>query len=87
MQRDILNLDAFGFQLIEQLRRKMQTGRRRGGGTFNLGVNRLITLRIIQFFLNVRRQRNIAQLFQNFIEKDVYKRQVSARSFRSWPVR
>ena len=61
MQRDILNLDAFGFQLIEQLRRKMQTGCRRRGGTFDLGVNRLITLRILQLFLDIWRQRNIAQ--------------------------
>ena len=71
MQRDILNLDAFGFQLIEQLRRKMQTGCRRRGGTFDLGVNRLITLRILQLFLDIWRQRNIAQFFQNLIENTV----------------
>ena len=58
-------LDPFLTQVFQQFRRKMQSCGRCSGRTRRFRVNRLISFRIVQFFLDIRRQRHGAKLIQN----------------------
>ena len=60
MQGDIRDLHAFDLQLLQQARREVKSGCRRGGRTRLACVDRLIAFGVIQLFVNIRRQRNIA---------------------------
>ena len=68
VQRDIRFPDALGGELIQQLLRKVQTGCRRGGRAVDFGIDGLIALTVLQFFLNVRRKRHLAKPFKHLKE-------------------
>ena len=69
MQSAVSQFDAFALQTRQQLGRKMQAGRRRRGRAFNLAIDRLIAFIIIQIGPNIRRQRNLAQLGQQRLQR------------------
>ena len=68
VQRDIRFLNALGGELIQQLLRKVQTGWGGGGRAVDFGIDGLIALTILQFFLNVRRKRHLAKPFKHLKE-------------------
>ena len=68
MQRNIAYLHAARGDLLQQLRREMQTGGRCGGAAQLLGVHGLIALRVLKLRLYVGRQRHFAKALQHFEE-------------------
>ena len=68
MERDIGQLHALGLNLLQKLRRKVQSGRRCGGRAADLGVDRLIALAVGQLFLDIGRERHFPEALQNFKE-------------------
>ena len=68
MQRDIRFLNALGGELVQQLLRKVQTGCRCGGRAVDFGIDGLVAFAVLQFFLDVRRQRHFSEPFQHLKE-------------------
>ena len=64
MERHICQFYALFFDFFQQFLGKMQTRRRSGGRTVDLGIDRLIAFSVCQFFLDVRGQRHFAQTLQ-----------------------
>ena len=54
---------------LHQLRREVQTRRGCGGAALLPGVHRLVALTILQFFVDVGRQRHLAQLVQRSLHR------------------
>ena len=61
VQRDIRFLNALGGELVQQLLRKVQTGCRCGGRAVDFGIDGLVAFAVLQFFLDVRRQRHFSE--------------------------
>ena len=64
MQGYMGNIHTFRFDGFQKFRSKMQSGCRCRCGTEFLGVNRLVTLLVFQFFVDVRRKRHLSDFFQ-----------------------
>ena len=56
---------------VHQLRREVQTGCRRGGGTLFLSIDRLIAVFVFQPFGDVRRQGHLTQFIQQLFKHAV----------------
>ena len=68
MQRDKGLADTLFTDLFQKLPGKMQPGGRCGGGSHLPGIDRLITLLVLQLRLDIGRQRHLAQTLQNLQE-------------------
>ena len=68
MQRHSGNADTLLLHLFKQLRRKMQAGRRRGGGAPVLGIDRLIAFVFAQRLMNVGRQGHLPDFVEHLEE-------------------
>ena len=64
MQRNCHNTNTFRPQLIQNLRREVQTGGRGGDCANALGVDRLVPIGVFRLLLDVGRQRDLALLLQ-----------------------
>ena len=64
VQRDERDLHALCADLLEQRRREMQAGRRRGGGALLFRVHRLVALLVRELFLDIGRQRHLPDLIE-----------------------
>ena len=68
MQSDFADGDAHVFDLFQEFRREVQTGGRRRGGAQLVAVDGLVPLLVLEFFVDVRRQRHLADLLENGVE-------------------
>ena len=64
MEGHIAEVYAHSLHLLQQFRRKVKTSRRGSSTAYYAGIHRLIPLTILQFRLNVGRQRHLAQPIQ-----------------------
>ena len=68
MQQHRHDLHALGAHALQQLGRKVQAGRRRGGAAVYLGIDRLIAGLVLQLLVDVRRQRHLAQAVEHILK-------------------
>ena len=68
VQRDIADLHTHVRDPLQQLLREVQAGCRRGGAAKLAGIDRLVALLILQFLLDVGRQRHLAKVFEHLEE-------------------
>ena len=68
MQCDFADGDTHVFDLFQQFRREMKAGGRCRGRAQLVAVDRLVPFLVFEFFLDVRRQRHLADLFEDGIE-------------------
>ena len=66
VQGNISYLHALCLDFFEQFLREMQACCRRGNGAVIFCVYGLITVRVFEFFVYIRRQRHFAELFEPF---------------------
>ena len=71
MEGNKAELDALFVQSFHEVFRKMETCRRRSSRAFYTAVDRLVSLTILEFFMNVGRQRHGTQAIQNFLKDTV----------------
>ena len=71
MEGNKAELDALFVQSFHEVFRKMETCRRRSSRSFYTAVDRLVTLTIFEFFMNIGRQRHGTQAIQNFLKDTV----------------
>ena len=69
VQKHRHDIHALCADSVHQLRREVQSGGRRGGGAFLFGVNGLIALLILQFFVDVGGEGHFAQLVQRGLHR------------------
>ena len=74
MQRHMGDFHPHVLHLIEHLRRKMQSGRRRRGGSLMLRVNCLVPVFILKLMPDVRRQRHLAEPVEDFLENSLIRK-------------
>ena len=63
VQRDFADGDAHVLYFLQEFRREMEACGRCRGGARLVAVDRLVPFLVFQFFLDVRRQRHLADLF------------------------
>ena len=66
MQRDRTDRNAFCTDFIQKLGSKVKAGSRRCCAAQFTGIDRLVTLTVIEFFLDVRGEGHFAEAVQNF---------------------
>ena len=62
---------AFRFNLLKQFRCEMETSCWCSGRAIFLGIDRLVTVTVFQFFMDIRWQWHLAQAFQNLKEDTI----------------
>ena len=62
---------ALGFEFVDEPQREMKPCGGRGSRAFLLAINRLITVLILKFFVNIRRERHFAYAGKNVLENAV----------------
>ena len=71
MKRDIGNLYALFLDLFQKLLCKVESCCRRCRRTFILGIHSLITVLILQFMCNIRRQWHLTKLVKHFLKDSI----------------
>ena len=62
---------ALGFEFVDEPQREMKPRGGRGSRTFLLAINRLITVLVLEFLVNIRRERHFAHAGKNVLENAV----------------
>ena len=68
VKRDFADGDAHILDPFQEFRREVEAGGRRRGGAQLIAVDRLIPLLVFEFFMDVRRKRHLADLFEDGVE-------------------
>ena len=62
---------ALGFEFVDEPQREMKPRGGRGSRAFLLAINRLITVLVLKFLVNIRRERHFAHAGKNILENSV----------------
>ena len=68
VQQNLRNLHPHALDFLQKLAGKMQTRGGRGGGAVRLAIHRLIAVFVLQFFMDIRRERHGADAGENILE-------------------